>query len=86
VFPTQTRALSIALFYSVGTAIGGITGPTLFGQLVHSGQIRLIAVGFLVGAAAMALGGITELFLGVRAEQQSLENIAAPLTKKQADL
>jgi MFS family permease len=84
VFPTETRALSIALFFAVGTAIGGITGPALFGQFVHSGQIRLIAVGFLLGAVAMALGGIAELFFGVRAEQQSLESIAPPLTAEEA--
>jgi MFS family permease len=84
VFPTETRALSIALFFAVGTAIGGITGPALFGQFVHSGQIQLIAVGFLIGAVAMALGGIAELFFGVRAEQRSLESIAAPLTAEEA--
>jgi hypothetical protein len=32
----------------------------------------------------MALGGIAELFFGVRAEQQSLESIAPPLTAEEA--
>ena len=27
VFPMETRALAIAFFYAVGTAVGGITGP-----------------------------------------------------------
>ena len=31
VFPMETRALAIALFYAVGTAVGGIAGPVLFG-------------------------------------------------------
>ena len=33
----------------------------------------------------MALGGITELLFGVRAEQQSLEDIAKPLTAEEAE-
>ncbi|MGZ6299878.1 MAG: MFS transporter, partial [Candidatus Limnocylindria bacterium] len=80
VFPMETRALAIALFFAVGTAIGGITGPALFGQFIHSGNADLIALGFFIGAAAMALGGVAELFFGVRAEQRALEDIALPLT------
>lgn len=85
VFPMETRALSISLFFAIGTAVGGITGPLLFGHLIHSGDADLVAIGFLVGAAAMALGGLAEVFFGVRAEQQSLENIARPLTAEEAD-
>ncbi|WJY48764.1 MFS transporter [Streptomyces chengbuensis] len=85
VFPMETRALSISLFFAVGTAIGGITGPLLFGRFVHSGDSGLVALGFVIGAVAMALGGLAELFFGVRAEQQSLENIARPLTAEEAD-
>jgi hypothetical protein len=83
VFPLEIRGLAIALFYAVGTAVGGITGPLLFGNMIHSGDRRLVAVGFLVGAAAMALGGIAELVLGVRAEGRPLENIATPLTAEE---
>jgi MFS family permease len=85
VFPMETRALAIALFFAVGTAVGGITGPALFGNFIHSGNADLVATGFFIGAGAMALGGIAELFLGVRAEQQSLENIATPLTAEEAE-
>jgi MFS family permease len=85
VFPLETRALSIALFFAVGTATGGIVGPELFGQFVHSGNRDLIALGFFIGAGAMALGGFAELLLGVRAEQQSLEDIAKPLTVEEAE-
>jgi MFS family permease len=80
VFPMETRALAIALFYAVGTAVGGISGPLLFGQFIHSGNPEQVATGFLIGAAAMALGGIAELRYGVRAEQRTLEDIAAPLS------
>ena len=85
VFPMETRALAIALFFAVGTAVGGITGPELFGQFIHSGDTDLVALGFFIGAAAMAAGGVAELFLGVRAEGQSLENIAKPLTAEEAE-
>lgn len=80
IFPMETRALAIAFFYAVGTAIGGITGPLLFGQLINTEQVPYVAMAFLIGAVVMALGGIAELFLGVRAERTSLENIAKPLT------
>ncbi|MFD6994336.1 MFS transporter [Streptomyces sp. NPDC059943] len=85
VFPMETRALSISLFFAVGTAVGGITGPVLFGQFIHSGDSNQLAAGFLIGAAAMALGGVAEVLFGVRAEQQSLENIATPLTAEEAE-
>jgi MFS family permease len=80
IFPMETRALAIAFFYAVGTAIGGITGPLLFGQLIESGNRNYVAVSFLIGAAVMAVAGIVELVLGVKAEGKSLEDLALPLT------
>lgn len=80
VFPMETRALCIAFFYAIGTAAGGIAGPVVFGQLVGTGQASMVNIGYIVGAALMAAAGIVELFLGVRAERQTLENIAKPLT------
>ncbi|MCA5893642.1 MFS transporter [Isoptericola sp. NEAU-Y5] len=88
VFPMETRALCIAFFYAVGTAVGGITGPLLFGRLIESasqaGDIGGIAVGYYVGAALMVGGGVVALFLGVGAEQRSLEDIATPLSAQDA--
>jgi MFS family permease len=86
VFPMETRALAIALFYAIGTAVGGITGPALFGQLVESGQANLLATGFFIGAGVMLLGSVAELLLGVRAERQSLEHIARPLTAEEVEV
>jgi MFS family permease len=84
VFPMETRALCIAFFYAVGTAIGGIAGPLLFGRLIddatESKDITQIAIGYFVGAALMVGAGVVAIFLGVKAEGQSLENIAKPLT------
>ncbi|MGH3423572.1 MAG: MFS transporter [Nocardioidaceae bacterium] len=85
IFPMETRALAIAFFYAVGTAIGGITGPLLFGRLIGSDERGVVAIAFYVGAAVMAIGGIVELFLGVKAERATLEDIAAPLTTTDAD-
>jgi MFS family permease len=80
IFPMETRALAIAFFFAVGTALGGITGPLLFGKFIASGDETQVAIGFFIGAALMALGGIAEVFLGVKAEGQKLEDIAEPLT------
>ena len=73
IFPMETRALAIAFFYAVGTAIGGITGPLLFGQLISSGQRGQVVWSFLIGAAVMAVAGLVELWLGIAAEGRPLE-------------
>ncbi len=84
VFPMETRALCIAFFYAVGTAIGGIAGPLYFGHLIDaatkSKDITGIVPGYYLGAALMVGAGIVAIFLGVKAEGQTLENIAKPLT------
>jgi MFS family permease len=80
IFPMETRALSIAFFYAVGTAAGGIVGPLLFGHLIASGSQDQVAIGFFIGAVVMAVGGIAELLFGVKAEQKQLEDVAEPLT------
>jgi MFS family permease len=85
IFPMETRALAIAFFYAIGTGLGGIIGPLLFGHLIATGSRGWVTVAFLIGAAVMALGGIAEIFLGVRAEQTPLEDIAKPLTAEEAE-
>ncbi len=85
IFPMETRALAIAFFYAVGTAVGGITGPLLFGNLIESGSASQVIIAFLIGAGVMAIGGIAELFFGVKAEQAELEDIAQPLTAEEAE-
>jgi MFS family permease len=84
IFPMETRALAIAFFYAVGTGAGGIIGPLLFGHLIDSGQ-GTVAIGFFIGAAVMAIGGVAELLFGVRAERTPLENIAKPITVADAE-
>ncbi len=76
----ETRALAIAFFYAIGTAVGGITGPFLFGKMIESGSESQVAIAFFIGAGVMAIGGIVELVLGVKAEGEQLEDIATPLS------
>ena len=84
VFPMETRALAIAFFYSIGTAAGGIVGPLLFAKLVATKSASQVALGFALGAVLMIAAGVVEVFLGVRAEGRSLEEIATPLTADDA--
>jgi hypothetical protein len=85
IFPMETRALAIAFFYAIGTGLGGIVGPILFGQMIGTNDRTWVMVAFLIGAGVMALGGIAELVLGVKAEQTQLEDIAKPLTAEEAE-
>jgi MFS family permease len=85
VFPMETRALCIAFFYAIGTAAGGIAGPLLFGKLIDNATtggngISAIAIGYYIGAVLMVAGGVVAAFLGVKAENHSLEDVAQPLT------
>jgi MFS family permease len=84
IFPMETRSMAIALFYAVGTGLGGIIGPLLFGKLVDTGKVGLVAIGYFIGAGLMVLAGVMEWVIGVDAENQSLENVATPLSASEA--
>jgi MFS family permease len=79
-FPLEARALAIAFFYAVGTAIGGVASPWLFGTLVGTGDRGDVFLGYLLGAALMIGAAIVELAIGVRAERQPLESVARPIS------
>jgi hypothetical protein len=49
-------------------------------KLVGTGKVSDTVIGFSIGATLLILGGVTEIFFGVKAERQSLESIALPLT------
>ena len=72
--------MAIALFYSIATALGEISGPVLFGNIIGTGNAGKLFIAYLVGAGFMIFAAIIELILGVRAEGKSLENAATPLT------
>ena len=74
--------MAIAFFYAVATALGGLTGPTLFGRLVDN--IDQMTIGFYIAAGLMVIAAITEFVLGIDAEGETLEDIATPLTAEGA--
>ncbi len=80
IFPVETRAIAISLFYSVGTGVGGVAAPYIFGVLVQSGLRLNIFYGYLVCGVLMIGSAIVELAIGVDAERKSLEDIALPLS------
>jgi len=79
-FPIEARALAIAFFYAVGTALGGVVSPWLFGTLVGSGERGAVFDGYLLGAGLMVAAALTELAIGVKAERQPLESVARPIS------
>jgi len=83
-FPLEMRALSIALFYAVGTALGGIAGPAIFGALVESGTRTEVFSGYVLGGALMVFAAIVEIVLGISSERRPLEEVAAPLSLSSA--
>jgi MFS family permease len=82
-FPIEVRALAIALFYALGTGIGGVGAPWLFGVLIGTGEPIAIAGGYLLGAVLMLIAAAVALKLGVAAERRSLEDVAQPLSAVQ---
>jgi MFS family permease len=80
IFPLEIRAMAIAFFYAIATGVGGISGPLLFGALAGTKNRGYVYIGDLVAAVAMVAAGVVELWLGVAAEQESLEEVAEPLS------
>ena len=80
IFPMETRAMAIAFFYAVGTGLGGIIGPLLFGKLVDTEKFGAVAGGYYLGAGLMMVAGLLEWFIGVDAENRTLEDVASPLS------
>jgi MFS family permease len=80
IFPIESRALAIAVFYAIGTLAGGFAAPWLFGTLIGTGNRDNVFYGYAFGAALMLLAGMVELIWGVEAARRSLEDIARPLT------
>jgi MFS family permease len=80
VFPLEIRAMAIAFFYAVGTGVGGIIGPALFGKLIGSKSFTEAMVGFLIAAVWLLVAGVVSFFLAVDAEQKPLEDVAEPLS------
>jgi MFS family permease len=82
IFPLEIRALAIAIFYAIGTLIGGVGAPYLFGEMIASGSRWNVGFGYLLGAALMLIASGAEWAVGVEAAGKSLESISQPLQSK----
>jgi MFS family permease len=78
-FPLEVRALAIALFYAIGTGIGGVAGPALFGALIDTGSRTSVFAGYLFGSALMIAAAAIAWRFCVAAERRPLESVARPL-------
>ena len=78
-FPLEIRALAIAFFYAIGTAIGGVAGPWLFGVLIDTGSRQSVFAGYLLGATGMLVAALVQWRFGIAAERRPLEDVATPL-------
>ncbi|WP_298110753.1 MFS transporter [Bradyrhizobium sp.] len=81
IFPLETRALAIACFYALGTALGGSIAPSVFGRLIETGSSWQVSFGYLAAAALLLAAAVVECKMGVDAEGKSLESIADPLSR-----
>ena len=82
IFPLEIRAFAIAIFYALGTLIGGVGAPVLFGVLIKTGSRPLVAAGYALGAALMLIAAGFEWKIGVEAAGQSLESVSKPLQSR----
>jgi MFS family permease len=78
-FPIEVRALAIAIFYAIGTGIGGVAGPALFGVLIDSGSRTSVFAGYIFGAVLMVVAAAVGWRYAIAAERQPLESVARPL-------
>jgi MFS family permease len=79
-FPLEMRALAIAIFYAVGTGLGGVAAPLAFGWLIESGARLNVFEGYIFAAALMGVAAAVAARFAVKAERKSLEEVAAPLS------
>jgi hypothetical protein len=71
------------VFFAIAQCFGSF-GAWFYPHLIGQSRNALF-VGYLIGAGVMAFGGIVEIFLGVSAEQKSLEDVATPISAEAAE-
>ena len=82
IFPLEIRAIAIAIFYALGTLVGGVGAPLLFGLLIQTGSKPVVAAGYALGALLMLVAAGFEAKIGVEAAGQSLESVSKPLQSR----
>ena len=78
VFPLEMRAISISLFYAVGTGLGGFVGPPLYGAMIESGSRSALFGAYAFAAILMMVAALVTLFLGVDAERKPRKHARPP--------
>ena len=79
VFPLEMRAISISLFYALGTALGGFAGPPLYGAMIEGGSRSGLFAAYSLAGALMCVAALVAWKLGVDAERRPLEEVCPPL-------
>jgi MFS family permease len=79
-FPIEIRALAIAIFYAIGTGLGGAAAPVIFGMLIQSGSRVNVFSGYAFGAVLMLAAALVAALWAVKAERKPLEEVATPLS------
>ena len=79
-FPIEIRALTIAVFYAIGTALGGVAAPAIFGRLIESGSRESVFLGYAFAAVLMLAAAAVAALFAVPAERRPLELVARPLS------
>jgi MFS family permease len=82
IFPLELRAFAIAIFYALGTLVGGVGAPLLFGALIQTHARPLVGLGYGFGAVLMLAAAVCEAALGVETAGKSLESISKPLQSR----
>jgi len=80
IFPMEIRAMAVAFFFIVAQG-AGVAAPWLYGMLIETSATSVF-YGYLVAGGMMLLGAAIELWLGINAEGQSLEQLATPLSAR----
>ena len=79
-FPIEIRAMTIAIFYAIGTGVGGVAAPLIFGKLIESGSRNSIFAGYVFAALLMFAAAVIAWLFAINAERKPLEQVAAPLS------
>ena len=79
IFPLEVCALAISLFYAIGTGVGGVAAPWIFGLLIDSGSRWSVFGGYLIGSILMLAAAAIAVRWGVAAERKPLEEVCRPL-------
>ena len=80
IFPLEMRAVAISIFFALGTGVGGVIGPALFGVLIETGSRAALFGGYVFAGILMCAAAAVAATMGVDAERRPLESVAPPMS------